>query len=295
MNCSSADRYSRCMIENIIQREPYTSVLYNADCREYMRSFIATDWAIGSTENGRKFDLIFADPPFNQGEAYSEWNDKQSFDDFWKFTWEWLQLASQLLAPNGNLWLNVPDSMAVDVIFYLREQLVLRDWCIWHYRFGQCTPAKFISSKVHALHFIHQGCEDSYIWNPLDVLVNSDRASVYADSRTWERSDTSLIPVGKRLPFDVWSREDDGGNWGRVQGNNAERVPSQANQLPEKYIERVVRSSSNPGSWVLDLFAGSGTVGAVCKALNRNCVMCEIGTTEAQHAIERIKKGAVRC
>lgn len=276
------------MQEHLINVGPNIT-LYNCDCREYMQHALAVDRSIKPVYGPDKFDLIFADPPFNQGEAYSEWNDKLNKHDFWEFTFEWLWAATRLLAPNGNLWLNVPDSMAVDCIFALREQFILRDWCIWHYRFGQCTTAKFISSKVHALHFIHQGSENSYIWNPDDILVNSDRATTYNDPRI---VDSSL--QGKRLPFDVWSREDDGNNWGRIQGNNAERVPTQANQLPEKYIERVVRSSSNEGSWVLDLFAGSGTVGAVCKALNRNCVMCEIGTTEANAAIERIKKGAVR-
>lgn len=39
--------------------------------------------------------------------------------------------------------------------------------------------------------------------------------------------------------------------------------------FPEKLAELFVKSFSNEGDTVLDLFAGSGTVGVVCEELNR--------------------------
>lgn len=44
---------------------------------------------------------------------------------------------------------------------------------------------------------------------------------------------------------------------------------------PFKLMEVLVKSSSNIGDNVLDPFAGSGTVGAVCQAYDRNCLMFE--------------------
>jgi site-specific DNA-methyltransferase (adenine-specific) len=37
----------------------------------------------------------------------------------------------------------------------------------------------------------------------------------------------------------------------------------------------VVAASSRPGGWCLDFFAGSGTLGAVCRSLGRRFVLVD--------------------
>ena len=95
------------------------------------------------------------------------------------------------------------------------------NWCIWHFRFGQCRHSGFITSKVHALYF----CKDpeNRIWNPDTILEQSDRASIYGDARTMAK-DTNK---GMRVPMDVWY----GKYWGRIQGNNKERRHNHQNQF----------------------------------------------------------------
>jgi putative methyltransferase len=46
-------------------------------------------------------------------------------------------------------------------------------------------------------------------------------------------------------------------------------------QKPEILLERIVKVSSNESSVVLDLFAGSFSLGRVCKRLNRNYIGIE--------------------
>ncbi len=48
-------------------------------------------------------------------------------------------------------------------------------------------------------------------------------------------------------------------------------------QKPEALVERIIRSSSDEGSIVLDCFAGSGTTPAVAERLNRRWVAVDIG------------------
>jgi adenine-specific DNA-methyltransferase len=48
-------------------------------------------------------------------------------------------------------------------------------------------------------------------------------------------------------------------------------------QKPEALLERIIRSSSDEGSIVLDCFSGSGTTAAVAEKLNRRWVACDIG------------------
>jgi site-specific DNA-methyltransferase (adenine-specific) len=46
-------------------------------------------------------------------------------------------------------------------------------------------------------------------------------------------------------------------------------------QKPEGVLRRIVAASSRPGDTVLDLFAGSGTTGAVAAALGRHAVLVD--------------------
>ena len=125
-------------------------------------------------------------------------------------------------------------------------------------------------------------------WNPKAIAEMSDRAAIYGDKRTLSKKDG--MPAKMRVPMDVWY----GQFWGRVQGNNTERRHYHDNQLPEVYLERVVRACSNPEDLVLDPFLGSGTTGVMAHALGRNFIGCEFSAENAKHAVERIQAGPVR-
>jgi site-specific DNA-methyltransferase (adenine-specific) len=157
------------------------------------------------------------------------------------------------------------------------------NWCIWHFRFGQYRVGNFIVSKVHALYFARD--RDKRVWNPEAVLEPSDRAAIYDDPRTKQTRQP-----GMRVPLDVWY----GPNWGRVQGNNKERRKKHQNQIPEVYLERVIRACSNEGQLVLDPFLGSGTTCTVARALRRRSIGIEFSPGNAESAFERIQAGPVR-
>jgi site-specific DNA-methyltransferase (adenine-specific) len=254
---------------------PSTDV-YVGDCRRVLTALPA-----GSV------DLVFADPPFNQGEPYGTWNDNLPWPDFLRFTCEWLDGCVRVLAPHGTVWVNVPDHIAAEIVVHLKGRgLEMVNWCVWHYRFGVWRDTNFIVSKVHALYF----CKDqaNRRWNPGAVLVPSDRATKYNDRRTQATENPGL-----RVPLDVWGGMGEE-NWGRVQGNNRERREGHPNQLPERYLERVIRSTSNLGDLVLDPFLGSGTTCTVARALGRRSIGIEINPAFATNACERIRQGAVR-
>jgi adenine-specific DNA-methyltransferase len=59
---------------------------------------------------------------------------------------------------------------------------------------------------------------------------------------------------------------------------------------PERLIKRILDLSTNPGDWVLDSFAGSGTTGAVAHKMGRRWIMVELGEHCHTHIIPRMKK-----
>ena len=58
--------------------------------------------------------------------------------------------------------------------------------------------------------------------------------------------------------------------------------------FPEKLAEFFVKSFSNEGDTVLDLFAGSGTVGVVCEELNRKYILIDKEETNIQLIKKRV-------
>ncbi len=80
---------------------------------------------------------------------------------------------------------------------------------------------------------------------------------------------------GKR-PVSVW--------WHTIVATNGREKTGYPTQKPEAIVRRMVAASSRRGGWCLDFFAGSGTLGAVCRGLDRRFVLVD----ETPAAIEVI-------
>ena len=59
---------------------------------------------------------------------------------------------------------------------------------------------------------------------------------------------------------------------------------------PERLTQAIIEIATNPGDWVLDSFAGSGTTGAVAHKMGRRWIMVELGEHCHTHIIPRLKK-----
>lgn len=236
-----------------------------------------------------KFDFCFADAPFNIGQEYVGFSDKMSEADYEAFTDEWTWAAWDALTPTGVLALHGNDEMTHLFLENMRDHGLNAHrigWVIWHYRFGQHQDGNWINSHCHCL--IYARSVDEYTWNPDAVLVESDRRSTYADPRIGQSP-----RGGMRVPLTVWGVPSDGPGWGRVQGNNRERRDGHPNQLPERYLRRLILAYTNPGDFVLDPFGGSGTTATVAVSSGRNAMTIDISEESCKSIEARIKKGAV--
>jgi len=250
--------------------DPDTRV-FVGDCRD----------VLANLPDKGEVDLIFADPPFNWDVPYEEWHDGMPRAEYERFTFDWLDGCIEALSPTGSLWVNIPDDTAAEIVVHLKRRgLTMINWCCWHFRFGQNRNSSFIMSKVHALYFAKD--PDERTWNPDAILEPSDRATIYNDPRTQAKETNK----GMRVPMDVWY----GKYWGRIQGNNKERRHLHHNQIPEVYLERVIRACSNQGDLVLDPFLGSGTTSTVARAWKRRSIGIEFSEGNAASAWERITK-----
>ena len=243
--------------------------VYNQSCIDLLKAW----------EGAFQADFIFADPPFNIDQKYDVHDDRQTEEQFNWFTTAWWLSCINALREGGVIAINVPDDMVKSILLNGDVHPFIKriDWCIWHYRFGQCGKTKFISSKTHCLIFRKGAVQ--HTWNPDDILVDSLRATKYNDPRTLG----SATP-GRRVPFDVWD------DIPRVVGNAAERVPNHPNQLPERYLERLILAYTNPNDFILDPFGGTGTTSAMAARHGRRSVTCDISESYCLDIIQRVKK-----
>jgi site-specific DNA-methyltransferase (adenine-specific) len=84
---------------------------------------------------------------------------------------------------------------------------------------------------------------------------------------------------GKR-PTDVWFHT--------IVPTNGSEKTGYPTQKPEGVLRRIVAASSPPGGWCLDPFAGSGTLGAVCRNLGRRFVLVDCSPVALQTMRERL-------
>ena len=217
-------------------------------------------------------DLVFADPPYNIGYVYDEYDDNLPGDQFVAWCGKWMAECQRVLTDTGSFYIAIGDDFAAQ----LRMQgdalgLHLRNWIIWHYTFGQNMRYKFSRAHTHILYFTKDERKCTF----------NDRALRYPSARHTEYQDLRANPLG-RLPNDVWDE------FPRVCGTFKERDGFHGCQMPEALLMRIVLASSNPGDVVLDPFVGSGTTAAAAKRLGRHYVGIDLSKEYAARTRKRL-------
>jgi site-specific DNA-methyltransferase (adenine-specific) len=233
------------------------------------------------------FDLIYIDPPFNTGRAQSRrtmtavadptatrvgfggrryrsellerlaYDDQ--FEDYLGFLEPRLARARELLAPHGTLYFHI-DYREAHYCKLLLDELFGRDAflneIIWAYDYGAKPRRRWPAKHDTILAYVrtpggHHFDADAVDREPYMApgLVGAEKAA-----------------RGKR-PTDVWFHT-------IVPTNGGEKT-GYPTQKPAGVLRRLVTASSRAGGWCLDPFAGSGTLGAVCRELDRRYVMID--------------------
>jgi site-specific DNA-methyltransferase (adenine-specific) len=266
---------------------------------------------------GEPVDLAFADPPFNIGYAYDEYDDKRSREDYLDWSKRWMSLVIRVLKPDGTFWLAIGDEYAAELKVIATHELGLtcRNWVVWYYTFGVHCTHKFTRSHAHLFYFVKD--PKKFTFNSDAIRVPSARQLVYADKRanpkgrvpddTWMIANCQLpiadsqppianrqSPIGNSwvlrpqdLP-DGFKADSDTWYFPRVCGTFKEREGFHGCQMPEQLLGRIIKACSNEGDLVLDPFAGSGTTLAVAKKLGRRYLGIELSEQYVRETEERL-------
>jgi site-specific DNA-methyltransferase (adenine-specific) len=233
------------------------------------------------------FTVIYLDPPFNTGRTQvrralrtprsatgarvgfrgmtyetvrgqvSAYDDV--FADYWAFLEPRLEHAWRLLAADGTLYLHL-DYREVHYAKVLLDALFGRDCflneIIWAYDYGARSTSRWPTKHDTILVYV------------------KDPSRYHFDAAAVDREPymaPGLVGPEKaargKLPTDVW--------WHTIVSPTGSEKTGYPTQKPEGVLRRIVEASSRPGDWVLDFFAGSGTLGAVAGSIGRRFVLVD--------------------
>lgn len=210
--------------------------------------------------------LICIDPPYNL--ELAEWDSYEKYIDWAS---NWINESYRVLSKNGSMVIfggiqfrDVKSGDLIDIIQYIRHntKFKLINTIIWYYKNGMSAHRYFANRHEEAIWLAKT---DDYYFD-----LDSVRVPYSDEDLKLALKDKRLNPentVKGKNPTNVWQI-------GRLNGNSKERV-GHPTQKPVEIIERFIKALSYPGSVVLDFFAGSGTVGRVCIAEKRHCLMCD--------------------
>ncbi len=233
--------------------------------------------------------LAFADPPFNIGYEYDEYDDRLDTEKYLEWSKKWMTQVHRILTSNGAFWLAIGDEYAAELKIEAQKLgFHCRSWVIWYYTFGVHCTKKFTRSHAHLFHFVRS--KDLFTFNSDAVKVPSARQLVYKDARAASggRMPDDTFILRPQDCVDGFTPDEDTWYFPRVAGTFKEREGFHGCQMPEQLLGRIVRACSNKDDVVFDPFSGSATTLAVAKKLGRRFLGFELSKDYVVRGTKRL-------
>jgi DNA modification methylase len=238
--------------------------------------------------NEESIDLIYADPPFLTGKAYSarigrgedsrkpdSWRTTRGYRDTWRDGAEYLdmlyprlQAMHRLLKPTGSLYLHLDWHASAYARIILDEIFGpdrLLNEIVWVYH-GP-SPIKSAFKRKHDTILLYSKTKD-YTFNADAVRVPYKESTI----KTFESS--AKAGFGKQPDLERGKVPEDWWYFPVVARLHSERT-GYPTQKPEALMERMLLASSNPGELVADFFCGAGTFMSVAERHGRKWIGCD--------------------
>ena len=263
--------------------------------------------AVLSVLPDESFTVVYADPPFNTGQARVHRTTRSvpaaagqgdrvgfsgrsyhtvpgplrryedSFQDHLAFLEPRLVHARRVLRPEGTLYLHL-DYREVHYAKILLDAIFGRECflneIIWAYDFGGRSTRRWPAKHDTILVYVKD--PRRYHFDAAEV----DREPYMAPGLVGPEK-----AARGKLPTDVW--------WHTIVSPTGKEKTGYPTQKPLGVLRRIVAASSRPGDWVLDFCAGSGTTGAAAQLLGRKFVCVDSNEQAIAVMRERLPAAAV--
>lgn len=236
--------------------------LFNADAIELLRQL-----------DSNSVDLIFADPPYNIKKA--EWDVFTSQNEYLKWTREWVVEAHRVLKNNGSLYICGFSEILADIKYIVSKYFHSCKWLVWFYR-NKANLGKDWGRSHESILLLRKS--NKYIFNIDEVRIPYNEHTVKYPQRS--QAETSQYSTSGKSNY-LWEPNPLG-----AKPKDVLEIPTISNgswerslhptQKPVELLRRIILSSSNDDSLILDPFGGSGTTYAVAEAYKRKWIGSEL-------------------
>lgn len=230
---------------------------------------------------GRKFDLLFADPPYNLTKEFgSERFRETSAENYEAWLDSWAKLCVPLLEPNASVYICGDWRSGGAIERVGSKYFKLRNRITWEREKGRGAKANWKNAAEDIWYFT---VSNEFTFN-LDAVKQRRRVlAPYKDNgepKDWDETadgkfrDTHPSNIWTDITIPFWSMSE-----------NTEHPT----QKPEKLLAKIILASTNKGDLILDPFAGSGTTAVVAKKLGRRFVAIEVNENYCLLAAKRLE------
>lgn len=250
--------------------------LYNLDVLDFLK-----------TLPNESVDLIFADPPYNIKKA--EWDTFSNQKEYVEWSMNWIRQAHRVLKKTGSLYICGFSEILADLKWAAAPIFKGCKWLVWFYRNKANLGNDWGRSHESILHFRKS---KNYIFKIDNVRIPYNQHTVkypkrkqaessqYNNKNNKEEYVWEPNPLGAK-PKDVFEIPTiSNGSWEKFNHKT---------QKPVELIRKIILSSSNSDSIVVDPFGGSGTTYAVAEAYNRKWIGNEINRDYCAMIKERVQ------
>jgi site-specific DNA-methyltransferase (adenine-specific) len=239
-------------------------------------------------EYERRFDLIYADPPFFTNRKFAarigrgedsrrpaDWALAEGYGDSWPdldayldFLYQRLVLMHRLLKPTGTFYLHLDwhaDAYARVLLDEIFGPQHLLNEIIWVYH-GP-SPIRTAFNRKHDT-ILSYGKGPAHTFNA-DAVRQPYNPSTVQTFQASPKAGFGKMPDLERgkVPEDWWY-------FPVVARLHRERT-GYPTQKPEALLERMILASSSEGELIGDFFCGSGTTAVVASRLGRHFIACD--------------------
>ena len=266
-----------------------TNKIINGDCVEEMGKLPESS-----------IDLVVTSPPYNVGIDYDTHDDKQSMEDYWKFTEEWLTQSFRVLKDDGRIAVNIPYEINVQdrggrVLFMSEFWSVMKKVGFKFYGLVDLDEDSPHRSKTTAWGS-WMSPSSPYIYNPKECVIlayKKDRIKKIKGEPQWNAEMVDIEQEdGTFKTRAVYQDEDKKefmslvyGQWEYFADTKQQTKATFSMDIPSKAIKILTYKNDV----VMDPFAGSGTSLVAAETLGRRWIGIELSPNYTEVARTRVK------
>jgi site-specific DNA-methyltransferase (adenine-specific) len=205
--------------------------------------------------------LMITSPPYNLDKPYANHDDALDYGEYLRWMGRVWKAANRVLVPGGRICINIGENKRQNISeptysAFIRQlvelKMLYRGTIIWNKN----------SAAKHCAWGSWKSCSNPHIVprHEYIIIFSKGQFRLDGDPKDCDITDKEFMDTTRS----VWQF-----------GTESKKRIGHPAPFPEKLPERLIKYYSYRGNVVLDMFAGSGTVGVVAKRFGRRFILID--------------------